>query len=117
MDRRAIPAALAAGLAAFVLVGVAVTELAASRVEFSVFLGLPAGVTAGVVATLAVLYASGDVNPGHQRVGRALGGFGVGFLAGLVGATVVARTGAVVGLVVGVVAGLAAAVLSWARAG
>ncbi|WP_080508421.1 hypothetical protein [Haloparvum sedimenti] len=41
---------LGVGLTAFLVATAVVTELAASAVEFSLFLGLPAGLVAGVVA-------------------------------------------------------------------
>lgn len=81
--------ALGAGVAAFVVVGVLVTELATPAIEFSLFVGLPVGLVAAV-ATTAVVYARlGDPAPARRRPALALASFGAAFLLALVVATVV----------------------------
>ncbi|ELZ95430.1 hypothetical protein [Haloferax sulfurifontis] len=51
--RHPLFASFAVGVVAAVLVGIAVTEVAARWVFFSLFVGIPAGVVAGVLATAA----------------------------------------------------------------
>ena len=116
MQFRSVAASLAAGVAAFLLVGVAVTELAASRIEFSLFLGLPAGIGAGALAMTVVLLTVEDVRPGRRRLGLAVGTFGVVFLVGLLVAAFVLRLGAVTAIAVGVVLGVFAAIGGWLSA-
>ena len=82
MTLRSLGHALVAGIAAFLVVGIAVTELAAPRVEFSLFLGIPAGTVAGSVVAAVVVFR-------FRREGRddrpalALAGSGVSFLLAL----------------------------------
>ncbi|MEZ3114550.1 hypothetical protein RYH80_01240 [Halobaculum sp. MBLA0147] len=115
MRLRAVGLALLAGVAGFLLAGVAVTAAAASYTEFSVFLGIPAGLVAGVVATLAVLLGVGDPAPGRRRAARAIAAFGLVFVVGLVvgigaiGTPVVVSTGGAA------VVGLVAALVVWLR--
>lgn len=74
--------ALAAGAAAFVLVGAGVTELVAPRIAFSAIVGLPAGGLAGLVTTAVVVALFGRGTSRQRRLARGMGGFGVGFLIG-----------------------------------
>jgi len=80
MDVTRTLAALAAGVTAFLVVGVAVTELAASRIAFSLLVGIPAGLLAGVAVTAAVALGLGDESPERRQIARSVGGFGVAFL-------------------------------------
>ncbi|MFB6211815.1 MAG: hypothetical protein ABEI76_09780 [Halobacteriales archaeon] len=76
-------------VAGFLVVGVAVTELAAKEIEFSLFLGLPAGIVGGLVfGWVTTRWLSSDVAE-HRHRGAALAGFGVGFLTVVLGLTVV----------------------------
>lgn len=115
MRLRTVGLALLAGAAAFLLAGVAVTAAAAPYTEFSVFLGIPAGVVAGAVATLAVLLGVGDPEPGRRRAGKTVAAFGLVFVVGLVvgfgaiGTPVVVSTGSAA------VTGLVAALVVWLR--
>ena len=106
MDRRSLGYAFAAGAATFLIVGVAITEAAAPGVEFSLFLGLPAGLVAGsAVAAFVLLRFRGGRG---RRAGRALGVFGAGFLVALVlGVALSAPVTLTIGVsvVIGVVAG------------
>lgn len=113
MSLRTALAALAAGLTAFVLVGVAVTELAASRIACSLFLGIPAGLGAGAIAMTVVRRTLGDPRPERRRLGVAIGSFSGGFLVGLAGLAVVGRTGAVTALVGGLAVGGLATLVGW----
>lgn len=109
---------LAAGVAAALVVGVAVTEVALAWTEFSLFVAIPAGVAAGAFVAAAVYLGLADDAPARRRrVAASLGGFGVAFLAVLVLAGTVGSTGAVVALVLAVVAGAVAAGATYYRAG
>lgn len=100
--------ALAAGLAAFLLVGVAVTELASRWIEFSLLLGLPAGLIAGVVAT--VLVGGGLARSEGRRYDAALaGGFaGAAFL--VVSVAVAVLTTNTYGIIAGALGGVVVAI-------
>jgi len=81
MDARTLALALAAGLATFLVVGAAVTEFALRWIEFSLFVGLPVGLVAGVTAAATVVLGSGDeASARSRRVAVAVGAFGVAFL-------------------------------------
>jgi len=54
VNRRPLAVALVAGLASFLVVAVAVTEVLAARIWPSAIVGLPAGVVAGLVVSLIV---------------------------------------------------------------
>lgn len=111
MNVRPLGLALATGVAAFLLVGIAVTELAQPRVEFSLLLGVPAGVAAGAFATAGVYLGLAEEAPARRRrVAGAFAGFGAAFLVALVALAGLLRVGLAlalgiafgVGLVVGV---------------
>ncbi|KTG30815.1 hypothetical protein [Haloferax profundi] len=51
--RHPLLASFAVGIAAALLVGVAVTEFASHWIFFSLFVGIPAGLVAGVIAVAA----------------------------------------------------------------
>ena len=80
--------ATAAGVTTFLLVTVAVTGLFERWIEFSVFVGLPAGLLAGVLAFGVVAYRLAGAAPARRRrlVG-AVGGFSAAFLFALLGLT------------------------------
>jgi hypothetical protein len=81
MHARTLALALAAGLAAFLAVGAAVTDLALRWIEFSLFVGLPVGAVAGATAAALVVVGSGEEASARQRaVGIAVGAFGIVFL-------------------------------------
>lgn len=104
--------ALAAGLAAFSLATVAVTEFAGPRIEFSLFVGLPAGVVAGLVA--AVLVGGGLSRGRGRRYRLALAGGVAGGAFLLVGAGVAVLVGVTVGILAGVGTGIVGgAVVLW----
>lgn len=87
MRPRTLVLALAAGIAVFLVVAVVVTELALPYIEFSLFVGLPAGALAGLLAAAYVLLR-GDAEPPATFGALALGAFGVVFLTVLVVAVV-----------------------------
>jgi hypothetical protein len=116
MRARTLGYAAAAGVAAFLLAFVAVAELLAGTVEFSVFVALPVGVVAGVAAAALVLHWTGrDADAGHRRLARALGAFGVGFLAALLAVAGAVGAGVVLGMVAGVAVGAVAAGVTFVR--
>ncbi|WP_247008120.1 hypothetical protein [Halorientalis litorea] len=115
MRLRTLALALAAGVSAFVLVAVAVTELASSRIEFSLFLGLPAGLVAGAVTTALVAVGLGR-SPASRRFALAAAAFGVAFPLSLVAIAFLVGSGILTAMAVAVVVGTAAAVGTYVRA-
>lgn len=115
MNMKSLSFALVAGIAAFVLVGVAVTALLEPRIEFSVFLGIPAGLVAGAIAAGAVYLGLGDDVPAERyRVALAFGMFGAGLLVSLV-VLAFAGQGITLSIVAGIVVGLVAAAVGYLR--
>ncbi|WP_415380962.1 hypothetical protein [Halosimplex sp. TS25] len=81
MRIRTLVLALAAGLAAFLAVGVAVTEVALRWIEFSLFVGLPVGLLAGVTAVALVITGLGTgVSHLRRRIAVTVATFGLAFL-------------------------------------
>ena len=116
MTLKSLGYALVAGIAAFLVVGVTVTELAAARIEFSLFVGLPAGIVAGAAVAAAVAYGLGkETTPQQRRLAASSAGFGVGFFAAVIVLSGLVGLGMVLSMGVGVVVGLAAAVVSYLR--
>jgi len=115
MRPRTAGLALLAGLATFVVVGVGATELVAPQVEFSLFVGIPVGLLAGVAAAALVFARLEDPSPGRRRPANAVAGFGVGFVvAVLLGAGVLGMRYSIAipaAAVVGVLAAAVAAAL------
>ena len=75
---------IVAGVAALLVFGVVATELGtAAGIEFSLFVGIPAGVVAGVAAAAVVLVRYEDPEPARRRPAVALAGFGVVFVVAL----------------------------------
>lgn len=117
MKLRGILIAALAGLAAFIIVGVTVTEVTAEWIEFSLFVGIPAGVVAGVAVALVVyLGMSSDAPRFRRRVALGLGTFGGTFLLALiVGIILNAPTVMLlmVATAIGAIAGMLAFIRSW----
>lgn len=115
MNLRLLGRTLVAGLVAFLVVGVAVTELLSARIEFSVLIGTPAGLVAGALAAALVAWGtSAGAPPQRRRLATACGAFAAGLLLVLaLGALV--QMGTVVGTVLGVVVGLIAAAAAYLR--
>lgn len=115
MNYRTIAVALVAGIASFLVVGIAVTAVAERWIEFSVFVGLPAGLVAGAIAAAAVSLGLGEGAPAERRrLALAFGLFGAGFLATLV-VLAVAGQGVVLSTAAGVAVGIVAAVAGYLR--
>ncbi len=53
MTLKSVLVSLSLGIVAFLVVGILVTELVSPWIEFSLFVGIPAGIVAGVVVALA----------------------------------------------------------------
>ncbi len=106
---------VAVGLATFLLVGVAVTELLQSRIEFSLFVGIPAGLVAGALAATLVARASSAGAPAQRRrLAGVFGAFAASFLL-VLAAGVVLPLGTVVAILGGVGVGIVVAVASYLR--
>lgn len=108
MRLRTIAYAAGAGLAVFLLVAVAVTELLAARIAFSALVGLPAGLFAGAAVTALVLAGLGGADPRLRALAAGVGAFGVVALAVLAALIALGRTGATLSLVLAAVVGLLA---------
>lgn len=80
MDLRRLGVALAAGTAAFLLVGVAVTAALEPTIEFSLFIGLPAGFVAGVIVIAFVAITLTDPNKLRYSAGVSTGVAGITIL-------------------------------------
>ncbi|WP_435102569.1 hypothetical protein [Halarchaeum sp. P4] len=116
MRTRTIGYATAAGIATFLVVFVAVSEVLLPYVEFSVLVGIPAGLVAGALAAAFVLSQIGqEDSPTRRNLAKALGTFGVVLLVVFV-LGVVLRVGNTISLVaaaiIGVLAGAGVFVLS-----
>lgn len=105
MDPGSVLRPLAAGVAVFLVVALVVTELLAPRIEFSVLVGLPAGIVAGLAAAAFVAVRQGSPGTGRRRGAIAFGNAGVAFVVVLVGA--VWLLGLPVTLAIGTAAGVA----------
>ncbi|WP_436928040.1 hypothetical protein [Halosimplex amylolyticum] len=120
MRIRTLALALAAGLAAFLAVGVAVTEVALRWIEFSLFVGLPVGLLAGLTAVALVVVGLGtEASHLLRRIAVMFATFGVFFLLVLVvtvGAFSVRNSHALVlAGAVGVISGVGAFALDYAE--
>ncbi|SFS10076.1 hypothetical protein SAMN05216559_3655 [Halomicrobium zhouii] len=116
MRLRNVALVVASGLAAFLAVGVAVTELLRPSIEFSLFVGLPAGVVAGVLVSAGVYLGLGDeTSTGRRRVALAAGAFGGVFLAVLLVAAGLFGLGTLTALAFATLSGVAAAVATSVR--
>jgi hypothetical protein len=116
MRLRNLALVVASGLAAFLVVGVAVTELLRPSIEFSLFVGLPAGLVAGVLASAGVFLGLGDeTTTGRRRVALAAGVFGGVFLAVLLVAVGLFGLGTVVALAFATLSGGVAAIATYVR--
>jgi len=114
MDYRSLVGALLSGVAVFLVVGVAVTEFAGSWIEFSLLLGIPAGLAAGVFTAGAVYLGLADGAPAdRRRVAGAFVAFGVAFLIGLVALGWVLNIGVTTAIIVSIVVAVVVAVVAY----
>jgi hypothetical protein len=118
MELRHVGLALAAGLATFLVVGVVVTELALPFIAFSLFVGIPVGLVAGLTVTVFVLLGLADELPTRRRrAAIAVGSFGVVFLLVFVVEAVILSTRNSVALPVAAIVGVLAAGLAYWQSG
>lgn len=116
MNVKSLALALVAGLAAFLVVGVAVTEFTLRWVEFSLLLGIPAGLAVGAFTAAGVYLGLADDAPaGRRRIAGAFAGFGGGFLAALLVLGWVLQVGATAALVGAVVVALVVTAVAYVR--
>lgn len=99
----------------FLIVGIAVTALLESRIEFSLFVGLPAGFLGGVIAGAGTLYwFAKDEQTAHVIAG-SLAWFLVGFV-GSMGVLLVGLNGSMLtSSGIAAVVGIAASGLAYGR--
>lgn len=83
MHARTAAGALLSGLAVLLVVGAAVTELAAARIESSLLVGIPAGLVAGVATAAFVFERLENPEPAGRRQAVAVAAFGLVFVAAL----------------------------------
>lgn len=98
------------------LVGGAVSALLEPWIEFSLFLGIPAGLLAGVVAAGGV--AAGFVvenSPVRTQIAMGVAGFSLAFLLSFGGVLLVLDAGVVISLGLSVVLGLVGGVFAYVR--
>ncbi|MFB6085914.1 MAG: hypothetical protein ABEJ84_03775 [Halodesulfurarchaeum sp.] len=93
--------------AAGLLIGGAVTALLEPRMAFSLLLGIPAGLLAGVVAAGAVAVGLTSENSRRRQIGRGIAGFSLAFLSSFAAALLALDLGTVVSLGLALVIGLA----------
>ena len=116
MKFKSLTLALLSGIAAFLIVGVAVTEFAQSWIEFSLFLGIPTGLATGAfTAGVVYLGLADDAPVGRRRAAGSFAAFGVGFLVALVVFGWILNIGVTTAIIVSVVVALGVAVLAYLR--
>jgi len=116
MQFKSLVGALLSGIAVFLVVGVAVTEFAQSWIEFSLFLGIPAGLAAGVFTAGAVYLGLADDAPAsRRRVAGAFAAFGVAFLVLLVTLGLVVNIGVATAIIASIVVALVVAAVAYRR--
>lgn len=115
MNLRLLGLTIAAGLATVIIVGVAVTELLQSQIEFSLLVGIPVGLFAGAVVAALVAWGTTEGAPTQRRrVAIAFGAFATSFLA-VLAAGVVLPIGTVLGITLGIGVGVVVAIVSYWR--
>jgi len=116
MSFKTISLALSSGIAVFLLVGVAVTEFAHSWIEFSLFLGIPAGLATGAFTAGAVYLGLAEDAPlNRRRIAGAIAAFGVAFVALLMILGLIVNAGVTTAIVSSVVVALVIAALAYRR--
>lgn len=116
MTVRSLVLALAAGIAAFLVVGIAVAEFTQPWIEFSLFVGIPAGIAAGAFTAAAVYLGLAEDAPARRRrLAGTFAAFNVGFLLGLVVLGFVGNLGVVMAIVGSIVLGLVVATVAYLR--
>jgi hypothetical protein len=107
MQLRVVGNALAAGVGAFLVVTVAVTELLLPRIEFSILVGLPVGLFAGALTTALVLWQLGrGTDPTRRGLAMGMAAFGGVMLGVIALSALLLDLGLVFAIGVGVALGL-----------
>jgi hypothetical protein len=115
MKFKTLAIALVAAIAAFVIVGVAVTELTDQRFEFSLFVGIPAGLVAGAVAGAVVILGLGFGEARNRRIAAGFGAFGTAFLTTFLVGAFLLNVGVVLSILIGCAVGAVAAPIGYLR--
>lgn len=116
MNSKSLVLAASGGLATFLLVGGAVTAIIEQWIEFSLFIGIPVGLLAAVLAAGGVAIGLSEDATTKQRIAKIVAGFSLGFLLSLAVLLLVWNGGITVSLGISIGIGLVAAVLvDWIR--
>ena len=116
MSLKSVSLALLSGIAAFLIVGVAVTEFTQPWIEFSLFLGVPAGLATGAFTAAGVYLGLADDAPaGRRRIAGAFAAFGGGFIVALVVSGWIVNIGVTTAIVISVIVALAVAAVAYLR--
>jgi len=116
MGLKSISLALLSGLVAFLIVGVTVTEFTQSWIEFSLFLGIPAGLATGAFTAAGVYLGLADDAPaGRRRIAGAFAAFGAVFIVALVVFGWIVNIGVTNAIVSSVIVALAVAAVVYIR--
>lgn len=110
MNFRSTVRVIAVGLTTFLVITVAVTELLQSRIEFSLLVGIPVGLVAGVIITALLVRGFADGPSERERwISASFGAVSIAVLVVIVagallqvGTTMAAIAGTIVGLVTAV---------------
>jgi hypothetical protein len=113
---KSLALAAVGGIVAFLLVGAVVTQVGTAYTEFSVFLGIPAGLVAAVVTVVTVLLGYGqDPSALRRRAATAVGAFGLLFVLSFVVAIGAIGVPVVTAMLGSVVIGVVVAVAVFVR--
>ena len=111
MPDETIALVLGSGIATFLIVGVAVAELANQLIGVSLLVGLPVGAVAGAIAVASVATGlSEQTPPRHRRWTGGFAGFTIGFVIGAAVAAVILHFGPSSSAAIGAAVGLLFAV-------
>lgn len=112
MDLKSLILTASVALTAFLLVGGAVTAIFEQWIEFSLFVGIPVGLLAGVLAAGGVAMSrTADSPDTNRRIARLVSGFSIGFLGSIAVLLFVWNGGVVLTIGVSIAVGLLSAVL------
>lgn len=112
---RTLVPAIITGVSGFIIFGVIATEIASPYIEFSVFVGIPVGLIAGLVLTALVIATLGTDDPAKRRSGASVASFGIAFLVVALLVAGILRLRISLSLIIGGVAGIIGAVATYVR--
>ena len=114
MSWKSVAIAGTVAITAFLVAGIAVTALLEPRIEFSLFLGIPTGVFAGVLVAWGVNRGlTTEEDPRRRSVAWTVGGFSLAFLFSLVGFVLVLDEGVAMSLGLSLAGGLVGGLLAF----